>query len=391
MTIYPVLRGTALLAAVVVAVSGCSGIWGALGPRPSGTGKQSKFFSQTEFDKQMEQRTTTPEGPAEQPWLQMIDPQMVDTRKFQKAPPYSVCFSNAGVGTPWRVAGWKTMQAEVKLHPEIGGFTAIDAEGQDGKQISDIADLLANKKCDVLIVSPNTTDAVTPAVQKACQNGVPVILFDRGVTTDCAVTFIHPIGGYVFGAEAAHWAVAHVKKGGYVLALRTLPGVDMLETRWAAAKVIFDSSHITVVGVEFTNGDGAKAKSLVNDYLRRFRHIDAIWNDSSASAVAAAEAFEEAGKPVPPINGEDQNDWLIKWQKDKLTGESPTYPIYQWRTAIIAAVAILQGKPVPKEWVLPQPEITEANLREYADPSMPPLHYATCGCQKMPGYPDAWK
>lgn len=391
MTITSISRWTALLAAVLVAVSGCGGGGRASGPKPAGTGQQSKFFSQADFDKQMRWRTMAAQGPADQPWLQMIDPQMVDTNKFKKAPPYNICFSNASVSNPWRVVGWKTMQVEVKTHPEISKFTAIDAEGKDDKQISDMADLLANKKCDALIVSPNTTDALTPAVQKACQSGVPVIVFDRGVTTDCPVTFIHPVGGYLYGAEGAEWVTAHVKKGGYVLALRILPGVDVLETRWAAAKVIFDKNNITVVGVEFTNGDGAKAKTLVNDYLQRFGHLDAIWNDSGATAVAAVEAFEDAGKPVPPINAEDQNDWLIKWQKDKLTGVSQTYPVYQWRTPVLAAMAILQGQPVPKEWVLPQPEITDANLSQYVDPNMPPLFYSTCGCQKMPGYPDAWK
>jgi ribose transport system substrate-binding protein len=49
-----------------------------------------------------------------------------------------------------------TMKAEVKLHPEIGEFTVVDAESKDDKQISDLADL-ATKGCSALIVSPNTT------------------------------------------------------------------------------------------------------------------------------------------------------------------------------------------------------------------------------------------
>ena len=91
-------------------------------------------------------------------------------------------------------------------------------------------------------------------------------MFDRGVTTDCPVTFIHPIGGYAFGADSAEFIALKAGRGGKVLALRILPGVDVLENRWAAAKVIFDREGVDVVGVDFTNADPAKAKSIVSDY-----------------------------------------------------------------------------------------------------------------------------
>ena len=51
---------------------------------------------------------------------------------------------------------------------------------------------------------------------------------------------------------------------------------------------------------------------------------------------------------------------------------------------------MLKGEEVPKEWVLPQPAIVAENLDEYVDPDMPPLHYALCGCEDMPGYPQVW-
>jgi ribose transport system substrate-binding protein len=350
---------------------------------------QPKFFNQAEFDRQMAERTATPQGDQATPWLQTINASMVDTAKFKKNAPWKICFSNAGVGNPWRVAGLATIKAEASLHPEIGSFTIVDAESKDDKQIADISDLLA-KGCDALIISPNTTDALTPAVTKACQSGVPVVVFDRGVTADCPVTFVHPIGGYAFGAAAAEFEVAHMKKGGKVLALRILPGVDVLENRWAGGKATFEKAGAQVVGVEFTSGDPAKTKSIVSDYIARFGTLDAVWMDAGATTVAAVEAFQDAGKPVPPIDGEDQNDFLTLWQQKHLTAISPTYPVFEWRTALIAAVDILSGKQVPKEWILPQPVITDENLSQYVTPSMPPLFYPTCGCQKMPGYPQAW-
>ncbi|MDR8411851.1 substrate-binding domain-containing protein [Nonomuraea sp. 3-1Str] len=361
---------------------------GSSGPRDKGTGAQSKFFVQTDYDAQMAMRRAQPTGSPARPWEQSIDPQLVDTATYKKAAPYHLCFSNAAVDNPWRQVGWKTMQAEAALHKEITRFTALDAEGKDDKQISDIAEL-QGKGCDVLIVSPNTTATLTPAVSGACAK-VPVIVFDRGVRTDCPVTFIKPIGGYAFGSEAAEFLIDKVRPGGKILALRILPGVDVLETRWSAAKVAFDKSDLEVVGVEFTDGDAAKTKSIVSDYIQRHGEIDGVWMDSGATAVAAVEAFEDAGRPVPPINGEDQQDFLKKWSDAKLTAIAPTYPTYQWRTPVIAALKILKGEQVPKVWNLPQPTITQDNLATYLKPGMPPLHYALCGCEDLPGYPGTW-
>jgi ribose transport system substrate-binding protein len=294
------------------------------------------------------------------------------------------------VDNPWRQVGWTTMQAEVKLHPEITKFTVLDAEAKDDKQISDLQSL-STQKCSAIIVSPNTTATLTPAVEAACATGVPVIVFDRGVRTDCPVTFIHPIGGFAFGADGAEFLKAEVPAGGKVLALRILPGVDVLEQRWAAANDIFADSELDVVGVEFTDGDAAKTKTIVNDYLQREGRIDGVWMDAGATAVAAVEAFQDAGADLPVMVGEDQQDFLRMWADEGLTAVAPTYPTYQWRTPVIAALRILQGQQVPKEWVLPQPKITQETLQQYIAQDMPPLHYAMCGCESMPGYPAGWQ
>ena len=384
-------RFAALAAAVALVVGIAGGGFSATLAQegtPAGTGEQSEFFVQEEFEEQLAQREVEPEGPADQPWVQAINPEYRDTAEFQAEGPYHVCFSNAGVNNPWRVVGYTTMQAEVELHPEIAEFTHVDAEGSDEKQISDIQDLL-QQDCSVLIVSPNTTAALTPAVEQACQQ-LPVIVFDRGVNTDCPVTFIKPIGGYAFGADAAEFLVENVEAGGNILALRILPGVDVLETRWSAAKAIFDGAELNVVGVEFTEGDLANTKSIVTDYIERYGTLDGVWMDAGATSLGAIEAFEDAGLEVPPITGEDQQDFLQKWADDDLTAVAPTYPTYQWRTPIIAALRVLTGEQVPVEWTLPQPVITSDNLEQYLQPNMPPLHYALCGCENMPGFPERW-
>lgn len=349
------------------------------------------FNDPAEFERQKALLTVAPQGPDGKPWEQNLGGETVDTAKYKKPGPYKLCFSNAGVNNPWRVVGFTNMQAEVDANKaDIASFTHADAEGKDDKQISDINAFVNSGQCDALIVSPNTTAALTPAVEAAAKK-LPVVVFDRGVDSKAPVTFINPIGGYGFGIQGASFIAEKIPAGGSVLALRILPGVDVLENRWAAAERIFKEKGIKVVGAEFTNGDNAKTKAIVEDYLNRFGKIDGVWMDAGATAVAALEAFEDAGKPYPVINGEDQQDFLQKWKKNKLTAIAPTYPTYQWRTPVIAAIRILKGEPVVgPTWKLPQPAITAENLDKYINDKMPPLHYALCGCEQMANYPARW-
>jgi ribose transport system substrate-binding protein len=349
------------------------------------------FDDPAEFAKQQALLEAEANGPADKPWEQWFGDVMADTSAHAQDGPATICFSNAGVNNPWRVVGWTTMQAEVDAHGDaIADFIVTDAEGSDDKQIADIDDMLAGGQCDVLIVSPNTTAALTPAVEKACES-LPVIVFDRGVNTDCPVTFIKPVGGYGFGIQSASFIAENAPEGGKVLMLRILPGVDVLETRYSSARRILEEAGLQIVGAEFTDGDRAKTKSIVEDYLQREGQIDAVWMDAGATSVAAIEAFEDMGMDVPIVTGEDQQDFLQKWQEMGLSTIAPTYPTYQWRTPIIAALRVLGGEPIPgPEWNLPQPAITNETLSEYVNPNMPPLHYAMCGCEGMDNYPERW-
>lgn len=360
-----------------------------------GMAVDDSFFVQADYDKQLAQRDVEPEGDPETPWLQAIEPEMVDTAAFAKTGAQTLCFSNASISNPWRVTGWITMQEQVKVLQEqgvIGEFRVSDAADDDNKQISDIQAFIDAGDCGAIVISPSTTATLTPAVEAACASGVPVIVFDRGVNTDCATTFIHPIGGYAYGADGAEFLVENLEPGSKVLALRILPGVDVLENRWAAASRIFEDSELEVVGAEFTGGDGAQIKDIVTQYLQR-DDVDGIWMDAGDGAVAAVEAFEDAGKDYPVFAGEDELSFMRKWQETDMTAISLVYSNFQWRTPILAAQQIWAGQQVPKEWVLPQEPITAEDRDEFLERNeeMPSLHYAKFGGEDLPGYPAVWQ
>jgi ribose transport system substrate-binding protein len=113
--------------------------------------------------------------------------------------------------------------------------------------------------------------------------------------------------------------------------------------------------------------------------------------DAGGTAVAVLDGFKDAGVPFPKVMvGEDQQDYLQYWKDNNLTAIAPTFPTFQWRTAVLASVMFLDGETVQHHWYLPQPDVTQANLDQYLNAEMPPLHYTLCGCEDMTNYPDSW-
>ena len=328
----------------------------------------AQFWSDAEYEKSMELMTKDPLNPDAPIYLQYLEENPTDISQYpqyaslaEKEPPYNICFSNAGVNNPWRVVGYIDIREQVEqLRAEglVKNFYHLDAQGNDAKQIADIQDIINTPgKCDVLIVASNTSEALTPMVEKACEV-MPVVQFDRYAQTDCPVVSERTIGGYAFGISGAKFIVDNLPEGGNVLAFRILPGVDVLEQRWGAARKIFEENpQLNIIGVEFVGYDSFKANTVVSDYLAKYGTIDAVWMDAGGTAVTILEAFKDAGAPYPKVMvGEDQQDYLQYWKENNLTAIAPTFPTFQWRTAVLSAVMFLQGDTVQHHWYLPQPE-----------------------------------
>ena len=353
-----------------------------------------EWFDQAVYDEQFEQRSATFEGDPETPWLQYIDGEMTDTGEYASDQAGKACFANASISNPWRQTGWITMNQQLEALVDKGVISEMetrDAGDDDNTQIADIDYFISEGNCDAFIISPNSTAAMTDAVERACETGKPVVVFDRGVETDCATTFIHPIGGFAWGIDTAEFLIDNLEEGDKVVALRILPGVDVLEQRWAAAEKLFDENGIEAVDF-FTGADPTEIKTFITDELNK-GEVHGVWMDAGDGAVAAIEAFEDFGADLPVMTGEDEMSFLRKWEDTGLTGLAPVYSNFQWRTPLLALEKIWAGEEVPKEWVLPQVPITEDERGDFleANDGMPDGHYAKFGGEDLPGYPEVWQ
>src|SRR6516164_8866927 len=87
------------------------------------------------------------------------------------------------IGVSWsnfQEERWKTDEAAIKAAIAAGGGSYISADAQSSatKQIADIEALIA-RGAKALIVLAQDANAIRPAIEKALNEGIPVIGYDR--------------------------------------------------------------------------------------------------------------------------------------------------------------------------------------------------------------------
>jgi ribose transport system substrate-binding protein len=314
---------------------------------------------------------TTP--PAPTPGAVSVPAGARDTSAYKKNPPYTICFSNASVSNTWRVAMVDHLRYEIKQHPEIGTFRATDANDDPAKQLRDTEDLL-RQGCDVLIMSP-AQQSLTPAVDKAMQQGVPVVMLDRTVASDNYVALVEA-SSCDMGRLQAEWLVEALHGTGNIVLLSGIKGATPAEDRLRCAREVFAKSPgIKELAQAYVNWSPVEAKQVTTKWLDQFPQIDGIWSDG-LQGVGAVEAFVAKGKPVPPVTGEDFNRFLKLWKEYHLNAVAVSFPVRMGRVAVTTALDILTGKPVPRRFDVPHTVITNDNLAQYVRSDLPDDYWA---------------
>ena len=128
---------------------------------------------------------------------------------------------------------------------------------------------------------------------------------------------------------------------------------------------------IKIVAHEYCDWTYTKAKMAMENIIAANPEIDGIWTGAGMMARGAIEALLAAGRKVPPITADDDNGYLKMWKKYKLTAFSCTKPAWLSQKALQIGLDILQGKPTPKDNILPAYTITAETLDQYVRPDLP--------------------
>jgi len=134
---------------------------------------------------------------------------------------YKIGFSQCTNADTWPTTMLTEMLNELSHYPNLVLITK-NAENSSLKQINDIKNLLT-EHIDLLIVSPNESEPLTPIIKETYQKGIPVILIDRKIESEDYTAYIGA-NNYKIGKEAGKYAAKLLNGKGQIFEIMGLIG-----------------------------------------------------------------------------------------------------------------------------------------------------------------------
>ena len=199
-------------------------------------------------------------------------------------------FSQCTMVDTWRQAMVDEMKREIVFFRDYEIELIVkDANDDNNKQIRDIQELV-NSKIDILIVSPNEADQLTPIVEEVYNKGIPVIVIDRKINSSSYTAFVGA-DNLLIGREAGYFAAELLKGNGKILEITGLQGsTPAIERSRGFHEIINNYTQISTV--KTIEGAWLEDKTLhITDSLfRTFTDFDLIFAHNDFMANAASKS-----------------------------------------------------------------------------------------------------
>ena len=217
------------------------------------------------------------------------------------------------IGVSWsnfQEERWKTDEAAMKAAIAAAGdrYISADAQSSAQKQLTDIESLIA-QGANALIVLAQDSSAIAPAVQKAIDEGIPVVGYDRLIENPNA--FYITFDNREVGRMQARGVFAVKPQGNYVFIKGSSadPNADFLFS--GQIEVLNDalkSGQIKNAGEAYTDGwlPANAQKNMEQMLTKNSNRIDAVVasNDGTAGGAIAALAAQGLAGTVA-VSGQD--------------------------------------------------------------------------------------
>lgn len=179
---------------------------------------------------------------------------------------------------------------------------APDQAVQVGQQIDDIDNLIA-QHVNVLCIVPADSKGVIPAIAKANQANIPVLILDNKIDSAAAqAAGVHTItyigsDNFAGGQLAGQFMVKELPNGGNVAILEGVSGVDAAIQRKAGfLSAIAATPNIKVVASQPADWDQEKALNLTQNILQAHSSLKGIFASNDEMALGAVQAVQSAHK-----------------------------------------------------------------------------------------------
>ncbi len=276
---------------------------------------------------------------------------------------FTIGFSQCTLGDNWRKTMQKEMERELAFHPEIN-FIIKDANLSSEKQIEQIQQLI-DQKVDLLLVSPNQAKPITSIVEKAYQEGIPVIIIDRKTLSNNYTAFVGA-NNYKVGLNAGTFANALLKGKGNVMDIAGDPAGSSATIDRHNGFTDFIKEHPGINYVKQFNVDTDPWQDELGEFLRSHTEIQLIFATNDRLAFSAYSVCKKLGLEqkisiigVDGLPGENGGIELVEKGMLKATILYPT----GGKEAIQTAFNILNNKPFKKDNDLASTIIDSTNVR----------------------------
>ncbi len=276
---------------------------------------------------------------------------------------YVIGFSQGTMNHPWRVAMVEGNKKYAEENLKDVELIITDGQNSSAKQVTDVESLLA-RGIDVLMISPLTSDALTPVVQQALDAGVKVVTLDRKV--EVPVTVHVGALNLPIGEDAGKYLVEALKGEGKVIEIQGTAGASATNDRHDGFVTGIAGSKLEVVASQYADYLRENALKFMEDQLQRFGpgEIQAVYAHNDEMALGAIQALEAAGRldevVVVGVDGEEVAFEAIKAGKLAATF---VYPFVA-PEGIQIAYKVAKGEPVEPEVILPGKQVDASNIDE---------------------------
>lgn len=262
----------------------------------------------------------------------------------------------------WRMKLNDELRDATYLHDNVE-LHVVSADDNDKHQIRQI-NAFMNEDVDLLIVSPNQMNTVTPAIDRAYDSGIPVVLFDRKTDSGKYTAFVgadnekigRTIGEYIAtrlggkgtvveirGLEGSSPAIERHK--GFVSAIRKYPGIRLLASE---SGTWLQQSGDSVAAKMFARG-------IVPDYVfgQNDRMAHGAWLAARRCGLDGRIRFVG----IDALPGEGGGIELVR---DGVLDASYIYPT-RGDIVMQQALSILEGRPYERDLYMKAALVTKDN------------------------------
>jgi ribose transport system substrate-binding protein len=256
-------------------------------------------------------------------------------------------------------------EAEAKRFPDQQ-VSVVTGTGQSSSElVSKIEDAIT-RRTDVIAINAGDPKPVIPALKRAVQQGVKVVVFDVPIPELSEQSSFVGLDNRQGGELAGKWLSAHAGPGGQLGILHCIPGLEITDDRVAGFKAGLGGAPFKVVSTLDAKCDREKGRTTMENMLSSHPDLDAIYSISDTQTFGAVKAIEAVHKDPTVVSFDAQPEALKDIKAGTVIDASVgQFPFKVGALAVKTAIEVAQGKAVPKQVISPLVMVDKTNVDEF--------------------------